>query len=443
MLKLCSITLLMLTIYLGESNAVSDPKVVCYYEYWGYWRQGNGKMTVDDIDPSLCTHIVYAYLGINNVSYKVDILDKYLMVDLHDLSNFSKKKGSAKAMIAIGGSAQSTRFGQLAQKDADRITFVDSVVELLKQYNFDGVMIDWQYPQQNDSDNYVKLLGQLHEKLAPTSLILGIGGPALKKDVDDGFNVSKIISYVDFVSVHTIDLHGPLDSQVDYSAPLNWQLESLDYWVEKGADKHKLLMSLSLFARTWTLSKSESNTRHSNASGPGTAGPYTKTAGFLNYNELCAAMKANPTQWTIRRDNDATAIFAIHGNEWVSYEDSKTCAAKAKNASAEGFGGIVAYALGNDDFHGDCGSKKYPLLQGIKSGLNTEVVNTTTVKPEVFKCTKEGKFMDPLLCYTYHVCTNAEIEGMFADQIAHCEKTQGFDNTAQKCLDKNLVSGCK
>jgi len=46
-------------------------------------------------------------------------------------------------------------------------------------------------------------------------------------------------------------------------------------------------MSLSLFARTWTLSKSESNVPLSNASGPGTAGPYTKTAGFLSYNEVC------------------------------------------------------------------------------------------------------------------------------------------------------------
>jgi chitinase len=100
-------------------------------------------------------------------------------------------------MIAIGGSAQSTRFGQMAQKDADRITFVNSVVEFLKEYNFDGVMIDWQYPQQNDSDNYVKLLGELHEKLASTSLILGIGGPALKNDgeFNDGFNISKIIRF--------------------------------------------------------------------------------------------------------------------------------------------------------------------------------------------------------------------------------------------------------
>jgi len=459
MLKLCTIALLILTIYLECSNAVSNPKVVCYYESWGYWRQGRGKMTVNDIDSSLCTHIVYAYLGITD-NYQVHILDPYLMVDLHDFSNFSKKKGSGKAMIAIGGSAQSVKFGQMSQTDADRTSFVNSVVDLLKKYDFDGVMIDWQYPKEHDIENYVKLLDKFDEKFASTSFVLGITGASLKKDIDDGFNVKKITSYVDFIHVLTFDLHGPWDSQVDYAAPLDWQIESLKYWWEKGAEKHKLLMSIPLFARTWTLSKPENNLRKAGASGPGTAGPYTQAAGRLSYNELCTAMKEHPSEWNIRRDNNESAVIAMHGKEWISYEDSKTCAAKAKNATTEGYGGIVAYALTNDDFHGDCGDTKYPLLHGINSGLNHEAVKegtpppvtetthasthpAATDPPGVFRCHQDGKFMDPLLCYSYHVCTKTDIAGVWEDEVLHCDRTQGWDNTAQKCIDKNLVPGCK
>jgi chitinase len=96
-------------------------------------------------------------------------------------------------MIAIGGSAQSAKFAQMAQTDADRTTFVDSVVDLLKKYDFDGVMIDWQYPKEHDMENYVKLMDKFDEKFASTSFILGITGASLKKDVDDGFDVKKII----------------------------------------------------------------------------------------------------------------------------------------------------------------------------------------------------------------------------------------------------------
>ncbi len=99
-------------------------------------------------------------------------------------------------MIAIGGSAQSVKFGQMAQTDADRTTFVDSVVDLLKKYDFDGVMIDWQYPKQHDMENYVKLMDKFDQKFASTSFILGITGASLTKDVDEGFDVKKILRFL-------------------------------------------------------------------------------------------------------------------------------------------------------------------------------------------------------------------------------------------------------
>jgi chitinase len=172
-------------------------------------------------------------------------------------------------------------------------------------------------------------------------------------------------------------------------------------------------------------------------------------------------MKEHPNEWNIRRDNNESAVIAMRGKEWVSYEDSKTCAAKAKNATTEGFGGIVAYALTNDDFQGDCGGTKYPLLHGINSGLNHEAVKestpptedpkvthtvtqpTVTDPPGVFRCHQDGKFMDPILCYSYHVCSKTDIAGVWEDEVMHCDRTQGWDNTAQKCINKNLVPGCK
>jgi GH18 family chitinase len=32
---------------------------------WAYLRQGLGKFTVDDIIPTLCTHVVYAFAVLN------------------------------------------------------------------------------------------------------------------------------------------------------------------------------------------------------------------------------------------------------------------------------------------------------------------------------------------------------------------------------------------
>jgi chitinase len=38
-----------------------DYKVVCYFTNWAWYRPGIGKYKPDDIDPKICTHIVYGF----------------------------------------------------------------------------------------------------------------------------------------------------------------------------------------------------------------------------------------------------------------------------------------------------------------------------------------------------------------------------------------------
>ena len=38
-----------------------DYKIVCYFTNWAWYRRGVGKYTPEDIDPNLCTHVVYGF----------------------------------------------------------------------------------------------------------------------------------------------------------------------------------------------------------------------------------------------------------------------------------------------------------------------------------------------------------------------------------------------
>ena len=42
--------------------------MVCYYGSWAVYRQGDGKFDVENIDPNICTHIIFGFagLGYNN-----------------------------------------------------------------------------------------------------------------------------------------------------------------------------------------------------------------------------------------------------------------------------------------------------------------------------------------------------------------------------------------
>jgi len=49
----------------GKNPLDRQHVVACYLAEWANLRQGLGRFTVDNVDPSLCTHIVYAFAVIN------------------------------------------------------------------------------------------------------------------------------------------------------------------------------------------------------------------------------------------------------------------------------------------------------------------------------------------------------------------------------------------
>ncbi|XP_008943281.1 PREDICTED: acidic mammalian chitinase-like, partial [Merops nubicus] len=38
----------------------------CYFTNWAQYRPGLGKYTPENIDPCLCTHLLYAFAGMSN-----------------------------------------------------------------------------------------------------------------------------------------------------------------------------------------------------------------------------------------------------------------------------------------------------------------------------------------------------------------------------------------
>lgn len=66
-------------IFCSSLDTRSHNKVVaCYIASWAAWRPGKGQFTVDNIDPSLCTHIIYSFAGLDNVTYTIRSLDEFL-----------------------------------------------------------------------------------------------------------------------------------------------------------------------------------------------------------------------------------------------------------------------------------------------------------------------------------------------------------------------------
>ena len=84
-------------------------KVVCYYPNWAHWRKGDGNFKVSDIDPRLCTHVIYAFAVLDPATLGLKAHDSYL--DLDDgignfrnfVSDLRARSPSVRLLLAVGG----------------------------------------------------------------------------------------------------------------------------------------------------------------------------------------------------------------------------------------------------------------------------------------------------------------------------------------------------
>ena len=199
----------------GESHTIAghEKMVVCYWGTWANYRPGQGKFVASDVDGSLCTHLIYSFAGLDTSTWSIKTLDAWLdLEDNYGLRGFKKatdlkiSNPHLKVMIAIGGwNEGSEKYSQMARDDEKRSKFVNSTLEFLRQHQFDGLDLDWEYPGKRggsaaDKKNFIKLVKELREAFDEDKFLLTAAIGAAKGTIDVSYDVSAMYKYLDFVN---------------------------------------------------------------------------------------------------------------------------------------------------------------------------------------------------------------------------------------------------
>ena len=59
------------------SKSKLHSNVLIDFENWAWYRTGEGKMLPEDIDPSLCTHIMYGFATLNPTTLLLEVFDPW------------------------------------------------------------------------------------------------------------------------------------------------------------------------------------------------------------------------------------------------------------------------------------------------------------------------------------------------------------------------------
>ncbi|KAH9504026.1 hypothetical protein Btru_067561, partial [Bulinus truncatus] len=373
---------------------VSAKNVVCYFHNWAQYRPDLGKQMAQNVDPKLCTHLVFAFAQLNGTKimpYEVnDDTTNGQWRQFNDLKILNPK---LKTLLAIGGYTHGAlRFHQMASTQANRADFISRAINLLRYWEFDGLDIDWEYPSDASVDDFkffADLLRETREAfdreatiVNKSRLLLSVAVAAGLVTANKSYNVTALDQYVDIVNVMTYDYHGVWENYVGLNAPLI-SLDGLDvnttinWYLTNGLRPTKIHMGLAFFGRTWTLTNSAVTLPGSSAIGGGTAGSYTRTVGILSYYEICDLLRNKG--YTSKLDYFGLQKYAFSGNQWVSYDDKETLSVKLDYLLQNNLGGAMIWALPEDDFTAQfCGEGSYPLTTLVSSRLVNVPDQTTT-----------------------------------------------------------------
>ncbi|MEU4826921.1 glycosyl hydrolase family 18 protein [Actinomadura sp. NPDC023710] len=376
----------------GGGNPGGGGKVVGYFTNWGvYQRNYHVKNVETSGSAAKLTHINYAfgnvtggrcaigdsyadydkaYTADQSVDGVADNWDQPLRGNFNQLRKLKKLHPGLKVLWSFGGWTWSGGFGQAAQNPA---AFAESCYNLVEDPRwadvFDGIDIDWEYPNAcgltcdtSGPGAFGKLMAAVRAKFGSGNLVTA----AITADASDGGKMDVTdyggaASYVDWYNPMTYDYFGAWDAKGPTAphSPLTSYpgiphqgfntTDTISKLRAKGVPAAKMLLGIGFYGRGWTgVTQSEPG---GTATG---AAPGTYEAGIEDYKVLKGRCPATSTV--------AGTAYGKCGSEWWSYDTPSTIRGKMGFAGDQGLGGAFFWELSGDTTGGE-------LITAIKSGL--------------------------------------------------------------------------
>jgi len=417
-----------------------DLMMVCYFARLARFRNGIGKFGPEDIDPRLCTHIMYAFVNLTE-SFELAPFEPEIELSVNGkkgsyeiLQDHKKTNPKLKTIISLGGwEHPNINFTNLCKYPENTEHFAKTTITFLRKHGFDGVDMDWEFPGfiprgsvAEDKERYIPCLRRIRsileaEERAPGQdrLLLTAATSAVEYIAEPAYDVKGLAETLDYMMLMTYDmlvwepstgLHIALHPhKADQGKKRIMNVEHAANWfVSNGFPKNRMTIGMGTYARGFYLADPSKHGVNDPTTGfgKGPAGEYVNVTGYFAYYETCHNLRDG---WTKVFDDEAKANYAYKGNEWVGFDDPSSVIHKTKWIKDNGYAGGMIWSMDLDDFRGYCGQGRFPILTAINTGLfGTPAQPPELNVPKTIKCEPGQVIVDPTDCRRFLQCSEGE-----------------------------------
>jgi chitinase len=322
------------------------------------------------IDVSGITHVNYAFANIRDGKVVFDTvkIDGVLpnSGDIDELSSLKKNKPDLKVLVSVGGWTWSGGFSDAALTEQSRAVFAKSCAAFVKEYQLDGIDLDWEYPNQagagnthrpDDVHNFTLMLKTVREQLDSMAESEGKGNHYLltiATGADEVYvkntELGELHKYIDFLNIMTYDFYngwhnvnGHHSNYLPSARPemdKNSVVNAVEMHVKAGFPIEKINLGIPFYGRIWKGVKSESGKILFNIA---------ETVGMgIDYRDFYQNINANGFKryW----DDTAKAPYLWNPAEktFISYEDEESIKLKIEYLKQRGLGGVMFWEYSAD-----------------------------------------------------------------------------------------------
>lgn len=329
------------------AQPINNFTVTAYYS--------GGPEKVDSLAVEKLTHIIFSFCHLTGNKLTVD--DARDAETIKKLVTLKKRNKSLKVLLSLGGWGGCKSCSDVFSTPEGRTEFSNSVLELNKTFQSDGIDLDWEYPvvegypghayKPEDKQNFTALVKELR-KILGSKYEISFAAGGFQQFLDEAVAWKELVIEVDRINLMTYDLVNGNSTVTGhhtalYSSPE--QHESTDnavqYLIKMGIPSNKLVLGAAFYGRMW---ENVSNTKN----GLYQSGKFKRGINYKNFNTELPASKGFVSYW----DDVSKAPYSYNVQQklFVTYDDKRSMELKAKYVADHHLNGIMFWELTHDTY---------------------------------------------------------------------------------------------